>query len=62
MDSETMVVGVMNDAVGQGIGLLKTFLYDVASDDWLQSGKNLKDSSIVSGKVLVTTTQKLDII
>jgi hypothetical protein len=69
MDGETLTVGLQNDAVGYGIGLLRTYSYDAARDDWIQLGQDLKDSSFLfspsiclsaNGKVMVTTTQKVD--
>jgi hypothetical protein len=66
MDGETVTIG--NEAAS--IRRLRTFSYDAANDDWLQLGKDLKDSSFLfghfslstNGKVLVTTTQKVDLI
>jgi hypothetical protein len=68
-NGETITVGLQNEAVGYGIGLLRTYSYDAATDDWIQLGKVLQDSSFLfspsfclsaNGQVMVTTTQKVD--
>jgi hypothetical protein len=72
LDGGTITVGAQTDAGGIGIGFLRTFSYDSASDDWIDMGMYLDgdegsllfgDFSLsANGKVLVTTTQKVDIV